>query len=83
MLPIKFQVNWPFGSEEEARKRFSRWLSLRSSWISDWNDFSNFLSTSHSDASYEVLHQLAQECRRSRLLKQIVYAAPETLHNRH
>ena len=23
MLPIKFQVNWPFGSGEEANKRFS------------------------------------------------------------
>ena len=26
MLPTKFRVNWPFGSEEEARNRFSRWL---------------------------------------------------------
>ena len=36
MLPTcaKFQVKWPFGSEEEAKNRFS---SL--SWISDWNDF--------------------------------------------
>ena len=25
MLPIKFQVNWPFVSEEEANN-FSRWL---------------------------------------------------------
>ena len=24
MLPIKFGVNWPFGSEEEAKNRFSR-----------------------------------------------------------
>ena len=24
MLPIKFQVNWPFGSGEEAKNRFSR-----------------------------------------------------------
>ena len=25
MLPIKFQVNWPFGSGVEAKNRFSRW----------------------------------------------------------
>ena len=26
MLPTKFQVNWPFGSEEELKtNRFSRW----------------------------------------------------------
>ena len=28
MLPTKFQVNWPFGSEEEAKNRFSRWQSF-------------------------------------------------------
>ena len=33
MLPTKFQVNWPFGSGEEAKKRFSRWLS----WMPDHN----------------------------------------------
>ena len=38
MLPTKFQVNWPFGSGEEATNRFSRWPS----WISDRNDFSYF-----------------------------------------
>ena len=31
MLPSKFGVNWPFGSGEEAKNRFSRW---RPSWIS-------------------------------------------------
>ena len=36
-LPTKFQINWPFGSGEAAKNRFSRWLP---SWISDWNDFS-------------------------------------------
>ena len=25
MLPTKFQVNWPSGSGEEAKNRFSRW----------------------------------------------------------
>ena len=37
MLPTKFQVNWPFGSGEEAKDRFSKW---QPSWISDRNDFS-------------------------------------------
>ena len=39
MLPSKFGVNWPFGSGEEAKNRFSRW---RPSWISDRQDFSYF-----------------------------------------
>ena len=39
MLPSKFGVNWPFGSGEEAKNRFSRW---RPSWISDRHNFSYF-----------------------------------------
>ena len=42
MLPIKFRANWPFGSGEEAKNRFSRWPPWRPPWISDWNDFSYF-----------------------------------------
>ena len=42
LLPIKFQVNWPFGSGEEAKNRFSRWLPWQTSWSSDQNDFSYF-----------------------------------------
>ena len=68
MLPTKFGVNWPFGSGE-AKNRFSRW---RPSWISDRNDFSYFRSTSHPHASYQVSSQLAQGCRRSRLLNQML-----------
>ena len=37
MLPTKFRVNWPFGSGEEAKNRFSRWLPWQTSWISDWH----------------------------------------------
>ena len=51
MLPSKFGVNWPFGSGEEAKNRFSRWLQWRPSWISDRHDFSYFWSISHPDAS--------------------------------
>ena len=42
MLPSKFGVNWPFGSVEEVKNRFSRWLPWRPSWISDRHDFSYF-----------------------------------------
>ena len=42
MLPIKFGVNWPFGSGEEAKNRFSRWQPWRPPWISDRQDFSYF-----------------------------------------
>ena len=42
MLPIKFQVNWPLGSGEEAKNRFSRWLPWWPSWISVRNHFRYF-----------------------------------------
>ena len=42
MLPSKFGVNWPFGSGEEAKNRFSRWRPWRPSWISDRHDFTYF-----------------------------------------
>ena len=72
MLPSKFGVNWPFSSGEEAKNRFSRWQPWQPSWISDWHDFSYFWSTSHPNASYHVSSQLAQGCRRSRLLKHLL-----------
>ena len=58
MIPTKFQINWSFSSGEEAKNIFSRWLSWRPSWISDWNNFSYFSSTSHPDASNQVSSQL-------------------------
>ena len=58
-LPTKFQVNWPFGSGEEAKNRFSRWQPWQPAWISDWNNFSYFWSTHQPDASYQVSSQLA------------------------
>ena len=42
MLPSKFGVNWPFGSGEEAKNRFSRWLPWQPSWISDRNNLAIF-----------------------------------------
>ena len=38
----KFQVEWPFGSGEAAKNRFSRWLPWQPSWISDQNNFKGF-----------------------------------------
>ena len=64
MLPIKFGVNWPFGSGDEVKNRFSRWWPWLPSWISDWNNFSYFLSVSHPDSSYQFLSQLAFGLRR-------------------
>ena len=64
ILHSKFWVNWPFRSEE-VQNRFSRWQLWRPSWISDWNDFSYFLSTSHPDTSYQVSSQLTFRFRRS------------------
>ena len=99
MPPSKFGVNWPFGSGEEAKNRFSRW---RPSWISDRYDFTIFdlqatlmlpskfrvycpfssekevenrfsrWRPSHPDASFRVSSQMAQGCRESRLLKQLL-----------
>ena len=72
MLPTKFGINWPFSSGEEAKNRFSWWRPWRPSWISDRNEFSYFWLISHPNASYQVSSQLAQGCRRSRLLKQLL-----------
>ena len=35
MLPRVFQINWLFGSGEEAKNRFSRWQPWQPSWTSD------------------------------------------------
>ena len=43
MLPIKFQVNWTFGSGEEAKNRFSRWLPRGPSRNWDQNNLNYFL----------------------------------------
>ena len=75
MLLTKFQVSWPFGSEE-VKKRFSWMVAILDFQLELY--FSYFLSTSHPDASYQVLSQLAQGFRRSRLLKQIVDATRGT-----
>ena len=42
MLPTEFQVNWPFGSGEEGKNRFSRYDGHLGFRISNPNDFSYF-----------------------------------------
>ena len=37
MRPIKFQLDWPVGSGEDAKNRFSRWLQWPPPWTSDRN----------------------------------------------
>ena len=54
MLPTKFQVNWPFGSGEEVKNRFSRWLPWRPSWISDILAIFDLLVTPMSPTKFGV-----------------------------
>ena len=42
MILTKFQVSWPFGSGEEARKKKLRLPPWRPTWIYDQNNFSYF-----------------------------------------
>ena len=42
MLPSKFEINWPFGSGEEMKNRFSRWRPWRPSCISYRHDLTIF-----------------------------------------
>ena len=64
MLPTKFQVNWPIGSGEEAKNRFSRRPLWWPSCIPNWNKFSYFRSASYPNASYQVSKQMAFQFRR-------------------
>ena len=66
MLPTKFQVNWPFGSGEEAKNRFSRWPPLQPSWISDWTILFifNLQVTPMLPIKFQVIGLLVQEKKR-------------------
>ena len=76
MLPSKFGVNWPFGSEEEGKNIFSRWGHLGFPIATILAIYDLQAPPPPPDASYHVSSQLAQGCRRSRLLKQLL-----TLHD--
>ena len=80
MLPTKIRVNWPFGSGELVKNRFSRLPPWWPSWNLRRDDFSYFLSTCQPDTIYQVSSQLDQVCRRSGFWKQIVDDARRTTH---
>ena len=42
IFPTKIRVNWPIGSGDEAKNRFSNWRPRLPSCISNQNDFNNF-----------------------------------------
>ena len=66
MRPTKFQVNWPFGSGEEAKYILLRWWPRWPSLVSDHKLSSFFRSTNHPDAPYQGSSQLAFQLRRRR-----------------
>ena len=57
MPPIKFQLNLTSGLRGDIVKIVSRWPPWQPSWISEWNDFSNFESLCHCDASHQASAQ--------------------------
>ena len=81
MLPTKFQVDWPFGSGEQ-KIAFQDGchvghlgFPIEMIWpsaISYRNYFSFFFIYKSPYTSYQSSSQLAQGCRRSRLLKQLL-----------
>ena len=67
MPPIKFCLNRTYGLGEDVIGRISRWPPWRPSWISKRNDFSNFKSLCHCDASHQVSAQSDLQFGRCRL----------------
>ena len=55
--PIKFQLNLTYGLGGDVIWRFSDWPTLRQSWISKHNDFSNSNSPCGPNASHQVWAQ--------------------------
>ena len=81
MLPTKFQVNWPFSSGEEAKKKiFKRatMVAILDFWSKQFYLFLIYKSPWCILLSFE---SIGPGCMRSRLLQQIVDAALGTLTN--
>ena len=74
ILPIKFWVNGLFYSGEEVKNRFTKSSPCQPSWIFQSERSYIFVSTSHTDASYQIPSQLAFWFRR-RSEKQIFMMA--------
>ena len=54
ILPSKFRISWPFGSEAETQNRFSRQRPWQPSWISNRNEFSYFFYTLMFPTKFQV-----------------------------
>ena len=72
MLSSKFGVNWPLIQEKKQKIDFQDGRHGGHLGFSIGTILAIFGSTGHPDASYQVSSQLAQGCRRSRLLKQLL-----------
>ena len=57
ILRIKFQVNVPFSSEQEAKKKFFKMAAMETILDFSSERFLLFLSTSHPDAFFQVSSQ--------------------------
>ena len=66
----------------EEFRRISRWPPWQPSWIWEWNDFSNFESLCHCDASHQVSAQSDLGFRRRCRLKNFKMAAHFGYQNR-
>ena len=54
MLPTKFTCHLAFWFRRRSLNRFSKWRIWQPFWISARNDFSYFLSITHSDTSFRA-----------------------------
>ena len=76
-LPI-FKSTGPLVQENKQKKIVSRWPPWQPSWFSNQKKLSYFRSTSHLNASYQVLSQMAFPFRRrseKQIFKMAVMAA--------
>ena len=72
MLPTEFQVNWLFGSGDEAKNIFSRWSSRLPSLNYDRNDLKLFLFYKSPRCflpSFKSIGFAVQEKKRNRFLR--------------
>ena len=54
MPPTKFQLNPTYHSGADVLPRFSRWPPWWPSWVLERNEFSNYKSPGHPNASHQV-----------------------------
>ena len=67
LLHYKFQLNLPWGLQEDEQNRFSIWPLWRPAWISDRHDFSSFRSSCPviTEQVLDEIHQrFGKKCRK-------------------